>query len=197
MTGGDPAPAHEARTIMDRSEKIWQEYHARLRAFVKRRISDDCAVDDVLQDVFLKMHVSLNSLKDEAKLQSWLYQIARNAVVDHYRSQKPFEEIPEWISQPEPDPAEEPRRDYRIASRRWCSCCRKPTARQSSCRNYEGLTQKEVARLQGITLSGAKSRVQRGRGLLKNMLTECCRAKLDHGGRLSGYEPEERACDAC
>ena len=136
MTGRDPAPAHEARTIMDRSEKIWQEYHARLRAFVKRRISDDCAADDVLQEVFLKMHVSLNSLKDEAKLQSWLYQIARNAVVDHYRSQKLFEEIPEGIPQAEPDSAEKAARDYRLACSPWYSCCRKTIAMQSYCRNW-------------------------------------------------------------
>ena len=80
---------------MNTSEKVWQEYHPRLRAFVKSRIPDDMTADDVLQNVFLKMHTGLASLKDATKLQSWLYQIARNAIIDYYRSQKPTVEIPE------------------------------------------------------------------------------------------------------
>jgi RNA polymerase sigma-70 factor (ECF subfamily) len=61
---------------MNTSQEVWQEYHLRLRAFIKSKISDDAAADDVLQNVFLKMHSGLTSLKDETKLQSWLYKIA-------------------------------------------------------------------------------------------------------------------------
>jgi RNA polymerase sigma-70 factor, ECF subfamily len=61
----------------------------------------------------------------------------------------------------------------------------------------KGLTQKEVARLQGTSLSGAKSRVQRGRSLLKNMLAECCRLEFDHRGRLCDYEPKGEGSDIC
>ncbi len=181
---------------MNTSEKVWQEYHSGLRAFVRSRISDDGAVEDVLQDVFLKMHISLNSLKDETKLQSWLYQIARNAVVDHYRSQKPTEDVPEWIPLPEPDPAEKAAQEL--------SDCLQPLV-QLLPKNYreavvlselKGLTQKEAARLQGISLSGMKSRVQRGRGMLKDMLTECCQPEFDQGGRISGYERKGAGC-AC
>lgn len=74
---------------MDISERIWNEYHLRLRAFIKGKVADDPATDDVLQNVFLKMHAGLASLKDETKLKSWLYQIARNAVIDHFRCQIP------------------------------------------------------------------------------------------------------------
>jgi RNA polymerase sigma-70 factor (ECF subfamily) len=57
------------------SEKIWQQYHAKLRAFVRSRVHDDTAADDILQNVFLKMHTWLASLKDETKMKGWLYQI--------------------------------------------------------------------------------------------------------------------------
>lgn len=83
---------------MNTLERMWQEYHSRLRAFIRRRISDDAATDDILQDVFLKMHDGLASLKDATKLQNWLYQIARNAVADYYRMHQskavPFVETP-------------------------------------------------------------------------------------------------------
>jgi RNA polymerase sigma-70 factor (ECF subfamily) len=86
---------------MNVTEVVWKEYHAKLHAFVRRRIDDHAIVDDIIQDVFLKTYTRLSSLKDEATLESWLYQITRNAVIDHYRTQKPSEELPEWISQPE------------------------------------------------------------------------------------------------
>ena len=180
---------------MDISEKVWQEYHSSLRAFIKSRISNDTATDDTLQNVFLKMHAGLASLKDETKLQSWLYQIARNAIIDYFRSQKPTVDIPEWL--PQPDPSEKVTQEL--------SECLQPMI-QLLPENYrqavilselKGLTQKEVAKVQGTSLSGAKSRVQRGRALLKNMLAECCRLEFDHSGRLCDYERKDGACDAC
>ncbi len=182
---------------MNTSEKVWQEYHSRLRAFIKSRISDDTATDDILQNVFLKMHTGLASLKDETKLQSWLYQIARNAVIDYYRSQKPTVDIPEWLPHPKPDPGDKVTQEL--------SECLQPMI-QLLPENYreavilselKGLTQKEVARIQGTSLSGAKSRVQRGHALLKEMLADCCRFEFDHSGRLCAYERNGKACDAC
>lgn len=173
---------------MDVSEKVWLEYHARLRAFIKSRIANKAAVDDILQDVFLKMHAGLDSLKDDTKLKSWLYQIARNAIIDHFRSRRPTMDIPEWLPQPETDPREKVTQEL--------SECLQPMIRllPESYREavilseLKGLTQKEVATVQGISLSGAKSRVQRGRALLKNMLDDCCRFEFDHSGRLCDYE---------
>jgi RNA polymerase sigma-70 factor (ECF subfamily) len=182
---------------MNTSEKVWQEYHSRLRAFIKSRVSDDAAADDILQNVFLKMHAGLTSLKDATKLQSWLYQIARNAVIDYFRSQKPTVELPDQLLQSETDPGEKVTQEL--------SDCLQPmiqrlpeTYRETVILSeIKGLTQKEVARSQGISLSGAKSRVQRGRALLKEMLADCCRLEFDHKGRLCDYERKDKACDAC
>ncbi|MCX5869980.1 MAG: RNA polymerase sigma factor SigZ [Deltaproteobacteria bacterium] len=179
------------------SEKLWQEYHVKLRAFVRSKVSDDATSDDILQNVFLKMHSGLASLKDKTKLKSWLYQIARNAIIDYFRSQNPTVDIPEWFSQPEIDAREKAIQEL--------SECLQPMIQQLP-DNYreavilselKGLTQKEVAKMQGTSLSGAKSRVQRGRTLLKNMLEECCRLEFDHSGRLSNYERKGGACEKC
>lgn len=134
---------------MNISEKVWQEYHSRLRAFIKSRIPNDTATDDTLQNVFLKMHTGLDSLKDETKLKSWLYQIARNAIIDYFRLQKPTVEVPEWLPQPETDPGEKVTQEL--------SACLQPMI-QLLPENYReavilselrGLTQKEVAKVQG------------------------------------------------
>lgn len=182
---------------MKTSADIWQQYHSNLRAFIRRRVSDDAVAEDILQEVFLKMHAGLPSLKSVAKLQSWLYQIARNAVIDHYRSRKPSVAIPESLAQAESDPGEKAVEEL--------SDCLQPMIRQLPdlyreaiiLSELKGLTQREVAELQGISVSGAKSRVQRGRALLKEMIAECCQLEFDHKGRLSDYQRKGKGCDAC
>ena len=91
---------------MNTSKKVWHEYHSRLCIFIKSKILNDTEVDDILQNVFLKIHTALPSLKDVSKLQSWLYQITRNAIIDYYRLQKSTLEIPEWLTHLVPDPNE-------------------------------------------------------------------------------------------
>lgn len=182
---------------MSVSEKVWGEYRTRLRAFIRSRVSDDATSEDILQDVFLKIHTGLASLRDEKKLKSWLYQIARNAITDYYRSQKQTVELANQLPHPEIDPSEKVTQEL--------SECLHPMI-QLLPENYretiilselKGLTQKEIAKLQGTSLSGAKSRVQRGRILLKNMLDECCQLEFDHRGRLCDYERKERSSDIC
>ena len=182
-------------------EKIWQQYHAKLRAFVKSRVHDDTSTDDILQNVFLKMHTSLVALKDETKLKSWLYKITRNAVIDHFRLQQAATsgEVPRQLPEPEPedDPGEKVTREL--------SECLRPMIQQLPehyreaviLSELQGLKQKEVAQIQGISVSGAKSRVQRGRAILKDMLAECCRLEFDHGGRLCDYERKDKSGDFC
>ncbi len=182
---------------MDTSEKVWQEYHSRLRAFVKSKISDDTAADDVLQNVFMKMHRGLASLKDETKLQSWLYQIARNAIIDYYRLQKPVVDIPEWLIHAEPDSGEKAVQELSECLRPMIQLLPDIYREAVILSEVQGLKQKEVAQVQGASLSAAKSRVQRGRALLKEMLADCCRLEFDHKGRLCDYERKDKACDAC
>jgi RNA polymerase sigma-70 factor (ECF subfamily) len=182
---------------MKASEEVWQEYHSRLRGFINSRISDVTTADDIFQNVFLKMHTGLGSVKDETKLQSWLYQIARNAVIDYYRSQRHAVDIPESFTYSEIDAGEKVTEEL--------SECLKPMI-QLLPENYrdavimselKGLRQKEVAKALGISLSGAKSRIQRGRALLKKMLAECCRLEFDHRGRLCDYERKSGDCKTC
>ena len=177
---------------MKASEKVWQEYHSRLRGFIKSRIADDTATDDILQNVFVKMYTGLASLKDATKLQSWLYQIARNAIIDYFRSQKPTGEFPDQLQQPETDPGEKVTQE--LADCLQAMIQRLPDTYREAVilSELQGLTQKEVAEMQGTSFSGAKSRIQRGRAQLKEMLADCCRLEFDHKGRLCDYERKDK-----
>lgn len=182
---------------MNTSEEIWQEYHSRLRAFIKSKIADDMATDDILQNVFLKMHSGLASLKDKTKIQSWLYQVARNAIMDYFRMKKPSVEIPEWLPHPEAHPTERIMQELLDCLQPMIQRLPEYYREAVILSEIKGLTQKEVAQVQGTSLSGTKSRVQRGRAQLKEMLAECCRLEFDHSGRLSDYERKDGVCDFC
>ena len=63
---------------------------------------------------------------------------------------------------------------------------------------FEGLTQKELADRLGISLSGAKSRVQRARGQLKQMLLGCCQFEFDRRGGIIDCKPRvNNGCRGC
>lgn len=181
---------------MKTTENIWHEYQSRLAAFIRSRVAED-AVDDLLQDVFMKIHLRIDSLKDDMKLESWLYQITRNAITDFYRSKRTLEELPGWIEQPQPGEEENIR--YEL------SACLEPMVKELTDKyrsaiqlsEMENRTQQEVAELEGISLSGAKSRVQRGRALLKTMLNDCCQFELNHKNQVVSYERKESDCKFC
>ena len=61
----------------------------------------------------------------------------------------------------------------------------------------EDLPQKEVAKIQGLSLSGAKSRIQRGRKMLKDMLLECCQFEHDNRGNVVDCEAKDNSCEQC
>ncbi|WP_322792762.1 RNA polymerase sigma factor SigZ [Bellilinea sp.] len=175
-------------------EQIWEQYRAGLLAFIHKRVDDPMASEDILQDVFLRIYSNLSSLQDVNRLPSWIYQITRNAVVDYYRARRPSLPLPEWVTQTEVEFEESVEKEL--------ACCLLPmiealpdkyrTAIVLS--EIEGVPQNQIAQSQKITLSAAKSRVQRGRRLLRKMFEDCCVFNFDVRGQLMAYEPR---CDEC
>src|SRR5215203_985036 len=77
------------------ADELWRELHARLGGLVRARISDPDAADDVAQEVLLRLHRNLGALRAEDRLDAFAYRIARNAIIDHYRSRASAKETPE------------------------------------------------------------------------------------------------------
>ncbi len=66
-----------------------------------------------------------------------------------------------------------------------------PTREALELSELEGLTQREVAERLGLSPSGAKSRVQRGRHKLREALEACCEIERDVRGHVTDYRPKE------
>lgn len=174
------------------SELLLGELRSDLRKFVARRIQNQADVDDVLQEVFIKIHRSAHRLTDENNLFAWVYAIARNAIVDHYRQQRKAVSLDGDIKNLAEPADEAPQAD---ALGEIADCLRPflghlPGKYRDAIvlTDLEGMTQVELAQKLGLSVSGAKSRVQRAREHLKGMLLECCRLEFNAKGRLVGYE---------
>jgi RNA polymerase sigma-70 factor (ECF subfamily) len=169
------------------AQEVYDRFDADLGAFVRSRVSDPDAAEDVLQEIYLKIHSRIGTVRDDEKIATWVFRVARNAVIDFYRSDRPTEELKEVPESP-PDPeGEDLRLELSNAVRDMMEGL-PPEHRESlHLTEYEGLTQKELAHKLGISLSGAKSRVQRARTRLKAMLLDCCHFELDRRGRVTNY----------
>lgn len=178
-------------------EQVWHEFSEKLGQFIRARVADPATAEDLLQDVFVKIHARLGQLKDATKLQSWVYLIARNAIIDHYRTRKEMVPVPESLVDESERPSEEIE-GLMAAFRRMIGSLPEPYREALVLTEFEGLTQQELADRVGISLSGAKSRVQRGREHLKGMLTECCELEFDRRGRVFDCTPRrDGACEEC
>jgi RNA polymerase sigma-70 factor, ECF subfamily len=167
-------------------ESLWRDYRTQLVRFVLKRVADEATAEDIVHDVLVRAYERRDTLRDGQKFEPWLYQITRNAVVDHYRRRRPSEPLPADLI------AETPAAD----AQRELAKCMKPLidALPGHYRDaltlseIQGLTQQDTAGRLGLTLSGAKSRVQRGRRMLEEKLLQCCRVEFDTRGAIIDFE---------
>lgn len=177
------------------TEQIWEAFHPQLKYFILKRVPDEDNAEDILQDVFLKIHTHIETLHDQEKLQSWLYQIARNTITDYYRTHKATAELSEALLLPEEPEVEDDVVKELIPSVKAMVESLPYEYRQALLlTEYEGLTQRELAERLGLSLSGAKSRVQRAREKLKTMLLDCCHFEFDRLGKVIDYQPRCACC---
>lgn len=184
------------------TEQAWETFHAPLYQFIRRRVADEATAEDLLQDVFLKIHQHGSSLKDARRLESWIYQITRNLIIDHYRSQRqPMTSLDagEVLDLPEDLPDDDIVNELLPCVRAMVLMLPDQDRQALVLTEYQGLTQKELGERLGLSFSGAKSRVQRAREKLKQQLLACCHFELDCRGHVINYQPHCQCCssDTC
>lgn len=176
----------------DNLERMWDQYSRRLRAFIRSRVGDDAAAEDILQEVFIRIHRHLCCQADWHKPEGWVYQIARHLIIDHYRRRRETVEIPEGLPDGAELPEEEPAAVLALSLKEMVDELPEPYRQALLLTEYQGLSQKQLAERLGISLSGAKSRVQRAREKLRTMLLNCCHFEFDRRGRVLDYY--QRCC---
>jgi RNA polymerase sigma-70 factor (ECF subfamily) len=188
------------------TQEIWAEFGHRLRGFIARRVDSAADADDILQEVFLRIHRHAGTVERRERLTSWLFQVTRNAITDYYRAAG-RREVPAGAPYDlEGEGAvaigSGADSDAEPAAHRELATCLKPMIERLPPHyreavlliDLEGLSQKEAAVRAGLSLSGMKSRVQRGRQALGELMQECCLVELDAGGHVADYQPRGAGC---
>jgi RNA polymerase sigma-70 factor, ECF subfamily len=173
----------------------WKELDAKLRPFIARRVRSSADVDDVLQDVFLRMQRGLAQLRDDQRFGPWVYQVAGSAIADHHRTAARHPAVsgepPEQHVEPAVDADDEGAAERNLAAyvAAFVAMLDSPYREALTLTELEGLTQKQAAEMLGISLTAMKSRVQRGRQHLRAALEDCCNIAVDARGRVLSCEP--------
>jgi RNA polymerase sigma-70 factor (ECF subfamily) len=180
------------------TEAVWRKLGEELRRFIRRRVPDDELAEDLLQESFLRIHQKIASLADTDRLAAWVYRVARNVVADHFRKSAREGRAPLLVYADPPDDADNRLVRTPCISSQWQSdlILQLPETYQQAVRlaEIEGLAQRQVAQRLGLSLSAAKSRIQRGRALLKEAFEACCRFEFDSRGNLIDVDPRPGGC---
>lgn len=174
---------------------IWKTFHKELRTFILNKTRNAADTDDILQEVFLKILRHSDKIANADNLRLYLYGMVRNAISDHYRSKKHLfrnQSVEEPFTE-----AESETLNHTVAE-----CCVKPFIQKLPAEYREALlitefqntSQKELAQTLGISYSGLKSRVQRGKEKLRQMILNCCAYSSDKYGNLTGKEEKDCGC---
>lgn len=177
-------------------ESIWSEYRASLLAFLRSKVSSQEDADDLLQDILLKAHQSMNGLGQVESLKAWLFQIASNTITDFYRRKERHKSIhPDdlWYNELDQD-------DQHILEN-----CVTPFIDALSPEmgellrkiDLQGVSQKNHAAELGVSYSTLKSQVQASRRELRKLFGDCCNFSLDPKGNIVGYERKKDNCGPC
>ena len=177
-----------------------RELEERLRSFVARRVPKS-DVDDVLQNVFLRAQRALADLRGEERFGAWMYRVARSAIAESHRqrSRHPILDADDAEPSVPTERGEPTALETEIAAYLVPLISRLPSPYREALTlvELEGFTQQAAANTLGISLSGTKSRVQRGRERLRALLDECCRIGVDARGRVIDCEPRQPSGCRC
>jgi RNA polymerase sigma-70 factor (ECF subfamily) len=177
-------------------EYAWEKLHLQLKSFILSKVRDNAVADDILQEVFIKAHSKIESLRERDKMVPWLYQIARNQVLDYFRSQKKEQKLEDQLTEADEDTSHLAS-TMQTAVRDMIGMMDDlpPEYCEALCAiELEGISQVAYAEKSGIPYSTVKSRVQRARHQLRDMMMKCCHYQFDRYGTVLAIKPAQCCC---
>ena len=178
------------------------ELRAAVRRFIGSRVAEPANADDLTQDVLVKVQQRITQVRDPRRLMGWVIQIARNTVADFFRNAKTTEMFTEkHVADASTQPGSLEREELQLRddlNRYIRSVVQElpPKYREAlTLTEYDGLSQVELAGRLGLTVSAAKSRVQRGRARVRAIIDQCCHFEVDRYGTVVDCTPKPERCD--
>lgn len=166
--------------------ELWLNFHKALLNYIKKNLGNPEDAEDILQNVFVKILSNIDKLKDKEKVTPWMYRITRNTIIDSYRAgerplAQPLPLLDETASLAGNEPDESWKTEVTGLLMEMVNELPDKYRDVLQWYEFEGLTHREIASRLGVTVSGSKTRVQRSREKLKEMLICGCRAHVEIG----------------
>ncbi|MDB0614689.1 sigma-70 family RNA polymerase sigma factor [Tenacibaculum dicentrarchi] len=180
------------------TKQVWATYASDVKYFILSKVKNTAVTDDILQDTFIKIHTKLHSLKDITKLKPWIFTIARNTIIDYFKSNNQTAKL-----------ANE------LANLKTETLQKSDTHTEKDClqgilknlpkkyrdplflSDIKGLKQQEVAHTLKQSLPTTKSQIQRARKLIAKGFMDCCGFVLNENGKLVGEIQDKDDCKVC
>lgn len=190
------------------ADGAWEELRRALGSYIGRRVADRADRDDLVQEVLLRIHRGVGGLKARASPGPWIYAIANRAVIDHWRRKgRPGAMLAGGAEADLADiplPTDDDRLQQALAAFVASRVARLPSPYRETLTltELEGVRQSDAAAMLGVSLAAVKSRVLRGRALLREAIDACCALELGPTGRVVDCIPhpggkKAEACDRC
>lgn len=172
-------------------DQAYGQLRTALQAYLQRQVGDVGTAEDLVQDVFVKALRAVKEDRAPRDLTAWLYQAARTTLIDYWRTRKPGSDI-------EPDELPASEDDDAVGLHRTLATCLRPMTERLPPRyretlvaaDFEGQRLKTLAEAEGVSVSAIKSRVSRGRGLLREQVLACCHVDMADGW-VQDYYPRD------
>ncbi|RTZ17734.1 RNA polymerase sigma factor SigZ [Vibrio aquaticus] len=180
-------------------ESVWGEYQSALKSFLHSKVSNPDDVDDLQQEILIKTHQNLATVKEADSVKSWLFQLANRTIIDFYRKrarqQRDGELNPDdlWFEQEEASLEQE----MAECIQPFVDALPQEQSSLISAVDLQGASQKQLADKVGLSYSTLKSRVQKGRVELRKLFEECCTLQLDKNGSVIDCEVKSDGCGKC
>ena len=139
----------------------------------------------------------MHTLRESNKIQSWLYQITRNTIIDYYRTRKKLDELPETLPVFELGPNKAVRTEIASWTLPFIKQLPEKYREVLILSEIEGTKYSLIAKQLGLSLSGVKTRVQRGRVLLREEFLNCCKFAFDSSGSVIDYTLSSKCSTKC
>lgn len=183
------APTMTAGPYDAELNNAYRQMRSRLHAFILGRVENPETAEDLTQEVLLRLLRSGSAVDDPT---AWLYRVARNAIIDHYRGRRPHPSDPTMPGlggtvDPFADDPNNARLELARCMRSMVEQLAEPYRSAVRSVDLDGATQTAASAGAGVSVSGMKSRVQRGRRQLRDLLMGCCTVEISASGAVTDY----------
>lgn len=176
----------------DQISEFWIRYKDALRHYILKIVKDGDTANELSHQVLMKVYASCCSGRPIRNIRSWLFQIAYNTCMDHFRKNNRLAELKTDI------PDVEENTVYRKAGEFITPLLKLLPPKYAvplELADIKGMKQQEIADRLGLTLTATKTRVQRGRKILKEEVMNCFHIEVDQSGQLTAFNLKS-SCEA-